>query len=62
MTIIATEVIERVKELRKAAQQSRDYDDGYHFAMRAIEAAIAAMEEVNNITSGYSLNITLEKR
>lgn len=62
MSVISLDVLNQVKSLKQQAINSSDYANGYRYAMRALEAAIATMEGVNHITSNYTLNVTLEKR
>ncbi len=63
MSIVSEDSLERAKDLRKKALVANDYRNGYDYAIRGLELAIAALEQIKEITENVSVktNITLIK-
>lgn len=57
MSIVNRDTLNRIKEQRQSALNAHGYDLGYQRAMRALDAAIAQLEQIDKVTGDFSVEL-----
>lgn len=60
MAIVSNESLEYLKDRRRKAKETTQYDSGYRIAIEALSAAIAQLEQLKTITDGFEVSISIK--
>ena len=58
MALIPEETLKRIKVYRNYSLEAKTIEQGYKISMRALEVAIALLEQIHEQTKDYSVILT----
>ena len=59
MSIVNRETLARIKQGRQTAYEAQSYEAGYNRAMRSLDAAIAQIEQIDQITANMRVRVEI---
>ena len=59
MSIVNRETLARIKHGRQSAYDASTWESSYHRAMRALDAAIAQIEQIDSITANMRVRVEI---
>lgn len=60
MSIVNHDTLARIKQGRQSAYDASTWEGSYHRAMRALDAAIAQIEQIDAVTRNITLRVVVE--